>query len=278
MRLPEPQSTAWLDGRRARVAEIGIPLTDPAVHVGLGAFETLAVRDGRALEVESHLERLAESAARLAIELPPPAVLRPVVLAASAEEPARCGWLKILVTRGGRWIVVTGAMDPAEEGRAVSAVLLPWRRAPEDPLTGVKTTSYAHNEIGLEHARRRGADEGLWRNTRGMLTEGCSSNLFAIRGRRVFTPAEREGLLGGVIRALTIRAVREAGLTLHEGRVRPRRLLFADEAFLTSSLCGVRPLVACDGRPIGRGKPGPVTRQITEAVMRLRHAGAGPAS
>lgn len=270
MRLPTPDSRGFQDGRPMRAAEMSVALTDPAAHVGLSAFETLAIRGGRVLELTEHLERLERSASRIHVPLPPRAELESSAREAATLEPSGCGWLKILATRGGRWVIVTGTMDPAEEGRAIRAVLLPWRRDPADPLAGVKCTSYAQHELGVEEARRRGADEGLWRNSRGHLTEGSSSNLFVVRHRTIRTASLGEGVLAGVVRDLAIRASRELGFDLHEGRVRVERLVRAHEAFVTSSLTGVRPLVALDGRRIGSGEPGKVTRTVQERVTQMR--------
>ena len=64
----------------------------------------------------------------------------------------------------------------------------------------------------MEQARRQGADEGLWLNSRGHLAEGCTSNVFVVQGGKLFTPAERDGILPGVVRALTLRAARSGGL------------------------------------------------------------------
>ncbi len=164
-------------------------------------------------------------------------------------------------------------MDPSEEGRSVRAVLLPWRRCPSDVLSGLKSLSYASNVLGLEEAQRRGAEEGIWLNTRGHLAEGCSANLFVVKRRAVFTPGAREGILPGIVRGLAIEAARALGYLLHEGKVRLPRLLGADEAFLTSSTRGVRPVVEFEGRPVGRGRPGPVTAAIAAEVRRRRGIG-----
>jgi branched-subunit amino acid aminotransferase/4-amino-4-deoxychorismate lyase len=75
-----------------------------------------------------------------------------------------------------------------------------------------------------------------------------------------------------VVRGLALQAAARLGYARHEGKVRLKRLLAADEAFLTSSLCAIRPLVRFDGRPVGSGRPGPVTRRIAEAVAAMRHA------
>jgi branched-subunit amino acid aminotransferase/4-amino-4-deoxychorismate lyase len=272
MKLPDPASTVWVDGAEVSGDRAGIPLDDPGAQAGLGLFETLAVRDGRVLDLADHLERMSTASERLGIPLPPRETLRATVLRAAASERAPFGWLKILATRGGRSIVLTGAMDPAEEGRSVTAVLLPWRRNPAGPLSGLKTLNYAANEIGLEEARRRGADEGIWLNSHGHLAEGCTSNLFVVQGRKLFTPGEREGILPGVVRGLVLRAAGGLGFARHEGKVRQVRLLRAGEAFLTSSLCGVRPLISFNGRPVGTGRPGPVTLRLAGAVGEMRQA------
>jgi branched-subunit amino acid aminotransferase/4-amino-4-deoxychorismate lyase len=239
----------------------------------MGLFETLAVRAGRPLDLAPHLDRMERGADRIGAEPPPRRDLSRVVECAAAEEPSACAWLKIVLTRGGRWYVFTGEMDSGEEGRPISAVMLPWRRSLLDPLGGLKSLNYAANLIGLEQARRRGAEEGIWRNSRGHLAEGCTSNLFVVRRRKLFTPSTREGILPGVVRALVLRHAVLRGIVVHRGKVRVKRLAEADEAFVTSSLRGVRPLIRFEGRPLGSGRPGPLTREIAEGVAAMRQGG-----
>jgi branched-subunit amino acid aminotransferase/4-amino-4-deoxychorismate lyase len=270
VRIPSDESPAWADGHRVRPEQLAIPASDPAFQFGLGLFETLALRGGALLDFELHLARLGAACRRLDVPVPHDDLLRRVALEAATGQSAACGWLKIICTRGGRWFVFSGEMDPAEEGRVISAVTLPWRRNPDDPLTGLKTLNYAGSALGLEQARRREADEGIWLNTRGHLAEGCTSNLFVVDGRKLFTPSVRDGILPGVVRGLVLPAARVLGFLVHEGKLRPPRLGRAREAFLTSSLCGVRPLVRVDGRALGGGVPGAATRRIAAEVDKLR--------
>jgi branched-subunit amino acid aminotransferase/4-amino-4-deoxychorismate lyase len=167
-------------------------------------------------------------------------------------------------------------MDPAYDGRPASAVLLPWRRNAQDPLAGLKTLNYAANRMGRAWAAERGADEGLWRNARGHLTEGCSSNLFVVEGRKLFTAAVADGILPGIVRGQVLGSARDLGVAIHEGKLRLRRLERAREAFLTSSLGGVRPLVRYAGRVLGSGEAGPLTRKLAERVALARTGGAAP--
>lgn len=270
MSFPEPEGLVWLDGSGVVAAEARVSLAVPAVQGGLGVFETLAVRGGSAVEIAAHLERLALGARRLAVGLPAAEVLAAAVAEIAAGVDGGFGWLKIWAVRGGSCAVFAGPMDPSEEDRPASAVLLPWTRNPRDPLAGIKCTSYAASLAGLDEARRRGADEGVWCNTRGHLAEGCTSNLFVVWKGKVLTPGLREGILPGIVRQAALRAARESGRPVHAGRVRPWRLDRADEAFLTSSLRGVRPLIRWNGRPVGSGEPGPVTLAISRRVRELR--------
>ena len=257
MRLPEPGPRAWLD--------------DPALHAGLAVFETLRLVDGRPLDLPRHLARLHDGASRLGIPLPDARAIEASIEAARRERSCGLAWLKLLATRGGRWLVFSGPLQRGDPTAA--AIVLPWRRDPRDPLVSIKSTCRAGQQLGLELARGHGADEALWLNTHGRLTEGCAANLFVVCHGIVHTPALGEGVLPGVVRACTIAACRALGTQVHEGRVRRERLGRAHEAFLTSSLGGVRPLVRVDGKPVARGEAGPLTLRLAREVERMRNEG-----
>ena len=266
------EGDVWLNGRLVPPDEATVALTATDIQAGLGVFETLAVRGGRVLDLGAHIDRLMRSAELLSVPLPEILSLHAAARDAAARVDGGYGWLKISGLRSGRCAVWGGRMDPAEEGKPVCVVLLPWRKNPDEAIAGVKTLNYANQILGLEYARRRGADEGLWLNTRGHLAEGCTSNLFVVRHRTLFTPSVSDGILAGVVRSVILRAASSLRITLHEGKIRLKRLEEADEAFLTSSLRGVRPVVAFEGRPVGRGVvPGPLTRSLAEAAGGLRH-------
>lgn len=274
MRPVDLDAPAWHAGRRVRLGDTGLRPDDPGFFAGYGAFETLALRGGTALDRDAHLARLA-GAAR-ALELPHPgddALLEAIEdLAQTAADPS---WLRIVLSGGGAWWVYAGPLDPDPAGRPLTAVTLPWRMPVGGPLAGLKTLSYAAQHRGLAWAAARGADEGLWRNARGHWTEGCRSNLFVVGRGAVWTASETDGVLPGTVRAHALAVARADGFALHVGRLRGRRLREAREAFVTSSLGGVRPLIALDGRPVGDGRPGPRTLRWAAAVAR-RRAGTIP--
>ena len=262
-----PQGRAVLCGTLVASDALLLPWSDPAAQWGLGVFETVAVRDATLRHLGEHLRRLSTAAQRLGVPLPAVTELtRGARLVAEGAAGGR-GWLKILVSRSGQWAVFAGPIDPTDEGRAVSAVVLPWRRHRLDPTAGVKSMAYAGSILGLEEARRRGADEGLWLNERGHVIEACTGNVFVVRGRAVVTPALRDGARDGVTRSRAIETLREFGLSVRQSKVRIATLRSADEVFLTSSLRGVRPVVRIDGRDVRGGDPGRISRRLAEQLI-----------
>jgi branched-subunit amino acid aminotransferase/4-amino-4-deoxychorismate lyase len=261
-----PQGRAVLCGTSVACEALLLPWSDPAAQWGLGVFETIAVRNREPRHLDPHLRRLSAAAARLGVPLPTASDLTRAVRLVAGDSSSAGAWLKIVVSRSGEWVVFAGADDAADEGRPVSAVVLPWRRHRLDPTSGIKSIGFAASILGLEEARRHGADEGLWMNERGHVIEACTANVFAARGRAVVTPSLADGARDGVTRARAIEALRLLGLSARQSKVRYATLRAADEIFLTSSLRGVRPVVRIDGRNVRGGDPGPIARRLAERL------------
>ena len=110
---------------------------------------------------------------------------------------------------------------------------------------------------------------------RGAVTEGSSSNVFAVRGGRVTTPPLAAGILEGVTRGVVLRLAREIGVGADEAPLRPEDLEGADEVFITSSVREIVPVTRLGDRGVGTGRPGPVTRRLHDA---FRRRAGGPVS
>jgi branched-chain amino acid aminotransferase len=264
----DPERTVWRNGEEAASATIRLDLADPGIQHGLGLFETLALRDGACVDLDAHLDRLLSNADRLLERPVERDLVRRTLLLAAAQKPHEPGWVKLIVTAAGEWFVFGGAVDPDEEGRPIRAVILPWRRGPAGPLSGLKTLNYGAHALGLRYAREHSADEGLWFNHRGRLLEGCWSNVFVWRRGRLFTPSVREGLLPGVVRGRVLDAAGELGIPVHDGPLKLKRLLHADHVFVTSSLRGLCPVTHLDGHPLGRVGKGKIAARLAGAIGR----------
>ena len=149
--------------------------------------------------------------------------------------------------------------------RGVRAIPSAVRRDPGSPLAGVKSTSRADYVYAKLEATRAGADDALFLTTGGALSEGTTANVYVVAGGTVGTPPRDAAILAGTTRTWLLAHAASIGLEIAEVEVRPEHLLAADEAFLSSSVAGIVPLTAYEGRSIGSGRPGPRTLAIRAA-------------
>jgi branched-chain amino acid aminotransferase len=127
----------------------------------------------------------------------------------------------------------------------------------------IKSNNLMNNALAMQAAYRSGAEEALMCNYRGELTECSQSNFFLVRNGAALTPTSEAGLLEGVTRAFLFELGREIGVDVREETLFPEDLETADEMFITSTTRELSPVVNVDGRPVGDGKPGPITTTLT---------------
>jgi branched-chain amino acid aminotransferase len=269
----------WVDGRLVDEADAVVSAFDHGLTVGDGVFETVKVLDGVPFALGRHLDRLKRSATGLGLTEPD---LKEVAEAcATVVEQAPGGLHRIRVTYTGgiaplgsgrgdakpTLVVAIASMEPWAETTNVAVV--PWPRNERGALAGLKTTSYAENVVALAYARRLGAGEALFADTRGRLSEGTGSNVFVVLDGNVVTPALTTGCLAGVTRALVLEWTDAS-----EAELPVQVLDQAAEVFLTSTTRDVQAVSAVAGeagiRTLGAA-PGPVTREVaTTFVWRSR--------
>jgi branched-chain amino acid aminotransferase len=146
--------------------------------------------------------------------------------------------------------------------------------APQAVDPTAKTGAHLPHVLAVREARAAGAHEALLLDARGFVTEGSSSNVFAVRDGVVRTPPLAAGILAGVTRGVVIALARAEGVTLEEVPLRPSDLEGADEVFLTSTMREILPVTRVGDRAVGAGRPGPVTYRLHQAFRRLA---GGPA-
>lgn len=253
----------WVDGELVDPASRAISAIDHGITVGDGVFETAKVVDGAVFALTRHADRLDRSLAGLGLVPADRAVVEKGI-GAVLEEPVPFGRLRWTVTAGlgplgsdrgdsgHTYIVTSGAMPrpPASAG----VVVVPWTRNERAATAGLKTTSYADNVIALAHAKRRGASEAIFANTRGELCEGTGSNIFVVLGGEVVTPPLESGALAGVTRELVLQWCREDGIPIREESLPIGILAEAEEVFITSSTRDVMPVDRIDERRLAVGQ------------------------
>jgi len=234
---------------------------DEALLRGGAAFETIRVYGGRPFLLDEHLARLRHSAAALALE-PPDGARELAELAASAGPPDHV--LRLYRTSEALVATASPLPDGLEELRARGVAVRTFEvGAPTPLLGGAKTTSYGLSFAARREAERLGADDALLLGE-GLVLEAATANIWWRRGDTLFTPAIGGGVLPGVTRAFL------SGLEpVVEGAFPVADLRAADEAFTTSSVREVMPVVEVDGDPVGDGRPGPAAARL-QAAIRLR--------
>ena len=247
---------------------------DEALLRGRAAFETTRVYGGRPFCLPEHVERLAASAASLGLE--PPDRGETEALAATALEAAGEPDAGLRLYWTGTTLVATVAEIPPEleERRARGQRLVSLRLGvePGPPgwlLPGVKSTSYAVNMAGEAEARSRGADDAVFLANGDIVLEAPISNVWWRQRETLFTPSLEVGVLAGVTRATLLELAPRAGYRVEQGAFPLDHLAAADEAFTSSSIREVVPVVELDGRPIGNGTPGAAARAL-QATLRER--------
>ena len=253
---------------------------EPVVHAddeaflrGRGAFETTRVYAGRPFRLERHLERLAESAARLGLAVPA-GIPELAAEALGAAGPVDA-FLRLYVTPGREArgeplaLALVGELPPDLEDlrqRGISLVTVPLGVDPPWLLGGVKSTSYAANMVAVDEAKRRGADDALFLARDRIVLEGPTTNVWWRRGETLYTPQLELGVLAGVTRAVLAEAAPELGYRVEEGAYGLPDLLAADEVFTSSSVREVMPVAAVDGTQF---ELGPAARALQAALRAL---------
>lgn len=253
-------SWIWCNGEFLK-GPLAVSPADRGLTHGLGLFETLLALDGRPLALEWHLARMRAGAARLGLEAGTLGEEIGGVMAALLERTgldrgrarlrlalsAGSGDLRMLARGQDALLWITAALcPPAPE--SVTLVSADFPRNERSPLAGLKCASYAENLVALDQARRAGADEVLFFNTRGELCEAATANVFLVRDGELLTPPLSSGCLPGTMRARVMArtAVEERPLTAAD-------VAAAEELFLTSATRGVVPVVKLDGRELPAG-------------------------
>jgi branched-chain amino acid aminotransferase len=276
-----------LNGQFLSADAPAVSALDRGFLYGDGLFETLRTYGGAPFLLDEHLARLNASAAELRIS----DGLDTRLIAHNLGELLRLNgldaadaYVRITLTRGvhlgrleldptPRPTVSIAArplrpLPPAFYEQGIPAIIASIRQNADSPLPRHKTLNYLGNLLAKTEARDRDAHEAILLNTRGEVAEAASSNVFLVRGSRLLTPPLTSNILPGITRAEVLRLAGAAGIPTGEQPVLPDELHAADEVFLTNSIAELLPVRSIDGRAVGPGEPGPLTRTLHAAYCR----------
>lgn len=275
------RGAVYVNGRIAPADQAVVPVYDHGFVYGEGVYETLRTYNRVPFLYQRHVDRLRQSAARILLEVPfdDGTLLSWTEQTIAAAGDLNEAYIRILLTRGvgdlnydpkstptPTTVIIVKPFEPPaarvfQEGIRISLVEM-LRNHPQSVNPRIKSNNLLNNAMAMQAAYRAGAEEGLMCNYRGELTECSQANFFLVRGEAVLTPPTDAGLLEGVTRAFIFELGRELGIDVREETLLPKDLADADEMFITSTTRELSPVVNIDGRVVGSGSPGPITKRL----------------
>lgn len=276
----------WMDGRLVDFEDATVHVLTHALHYGTGVFEGIRAYEaagGTAVfRLREHIDRMIGSAKAYRMDIGysadelveackevvrangfRSAYIRPIVflgLGALGLDPRNARVQAAIITW--QWGAYLG-----EEGirNGIRVKVSSWRRFSHDAFPNAKATgTYINSILAKREAVADGYDEALMLNADGGISEGSGENLFLIRDGAIYTPPLSAGCLDGVTRNAVMTLLADDGYRVVEKVMHRSDLYYCDELFMTGTAAEVTPVREVDNRPVGPGRPGPVTRRAQQ--------------
>ena len=280
----------YINGKHFDKNDAKISVYDHGLLYGDGVFEGIRVYSGKVFRLREHIDRLYESARSIHLEIPiNREQMTDAVVSTVKANNKQDGYIRLLVTRGAgglgldprkttdpQVIIIVDdiTMYPQELYQngleIVTAATI--RNHPAALSPRIKSLNYLNNVMAKIEGIRAGCLEALMLNHKGEIAECTGDNIFLVKNGTLRTPSLDSGILEGVTRNAIIELAKPANIPVKEMALTRHDVYTADECFLTGTAAEVVPIVKCDGRVIGNGKPGPITRQLRERFHQLVRA------
>lgn len=277
----------YLNGKLVPEDEAKISVFDHGLLYGDGVFEGIRGYNGRIFKLDEHLYRLYASAKAIMLDVPLEfSELKDAVIQTVRANKLRDSYIRVVVTRGigdlgldprkckipTLFIIASSIQLYPKEiyEKGLDIVTVATRRNLAEAINpAVKSLNYLNNIMAKIEANNAGASEGLMLNSCGYVSECTGENIFVVRRKKLITPPVSAGVLPGVTRETVKEIGKSIGLEVEEKDMTRYDIFTSDECFLTGTAAEIVPVVQLDGRVIGTGKPGEITRRIKEEYSAL---------
>jgi branched-chain amino acid aminotransferase len=284
----------YVDGKYEDEKSARISVFDHGLLYGDGIFEGIRAYHGRVFKLKEHIDRLFYSAKAILLTLPlSHAKMMEAVVETCRRNKIRDGYIRLVVTRGvgglglnpnrckkPSVIIIAGKIQlypPEMYERGLDIITVPTVRNLHSALNpAIKSLNYLNNILAKIEANNGGCEEAIMLNSEGYVSECTGDNVFIIKAGRMFTPPLSAGALYGITRSVVMDIAIENSIAVSEPNLTRYDLFNADECFLTGTGAELIPVVKIDGRVIGRGKPGPVTKTLVAKYKALTQVSGEP--
>jgi branched-chain amino acid aminotransferase len=288
-------TTIWIDGKYCDRDTATVSVFDHGLLYGDGVFEGIRIYGGQVFRLDAHLDRLYASAKAIWLSIPIPLPeLKSTVEEAVARSGIAEGYIRLVVTRG----VGDLGLDPRKCAKpsiiCIVDTIAIWPKDRYDrglvcvtaatPINHreslsprIKSLNYLPHILAKIEGVNAGVDEAIMLDPAGYVAEATGMNLFTVTGRKIRTTPDYAGILRGITRDAVMQVAREGEYDAEEYPLTRYDLYTADEMFLTGTAAEVIGIVKLDGRVIGQGVPGPITKDLTRRFRELvrRESAAG---
>ncbi len=282
----------YLNGELVPAEEAKVSVFDHGVLYGDGVFEGIRAYNGRVFRLQQHLERLYDSARAIMLSIPLTIEeLTEAILETCRANELTDAYIRLVVTRGPGDLgldprkcpkptvfIIADRIELYPEEyyeKGLEVITCVTRRNSPDALDpAIKSLNYLNNILAKLETVRAGVPEGIMLSSNGYVAECTGDNIFLVRDDHVITPPISVGNLRGITRQVVMELLAGMGIETQEELFRLLEVYNAKEIFLTGTAAEVAPVVKVDGRAIGEGTPGPLTRKLREKFHQLtQHEG-----
>ena len=284
----------FIDGKYYSERDAKISVFDHGLLYGDGVFEGIRAYNGRVFRLKEHIDRLFYSAKAILLEIPMShAVLMKATVETCRQNKLRDGYIRLVVTRGvgtlglnpnrckrGSVIIIADKIQiypPELYQRGMDIVTVATTRNLHSALNpAIKSLNYLNNILAKIEANNAGVEEAVMLNAEGFVAECTADNLFIVKNGKLFTPPLSSGALYGITRQTVMELAEESGLEVAEPNLTRYDLFCADECFLCGTGAEIVPVTKIDGRVIGNGKQGTITKKLVEDYHALTKVSGEP--
>ncbi|MBC7113557.1 MAG: branched-chain-amino-acid transaminase [Candidatus Methanomethyliales bacterium] len=276
----------YIDGNFVPRSKASISVFDHGFLYGDGVFEGIRAYNGYVFKLKEHIDRLYASARTIMLNIPmTKEELSRAVVETLKKNSLKDAYVRLIVTRGEgdlgldprkckkpSVIIIAGSITllPKEVCERGIRTIISWVR--RDPVDGtsheVKSLNYLNSILAKLDANAYNADEAILLTPNGYVCEGTAENIFLVKNGEIFTPPTYTGALPGITRQVIMEIAEKNGLKTREKLITVHELFNADEIFFTGTGAEIIPVVEVNGRTIGDGKPGKITRLIREEFQK----------
>jgi branched-chain amino acid aminotransferase len=289
------EEIVYLNGEYLELKDARISPYDHGFLYGDGIFEGIRAYNGRVFKLKEHIDRLGESAKAIMLDIPlsKKELMKAILETCRRSQIRDKAYIRAIVTRGvgglgidprvckegATVVILVRKLTPIYEDKVkqgLKFVTTALRRTPPECLSpNIKSLNYLNNILAKLDANRVGADDAIFLDEHSLISEGSAENIFTVKDGLITTPPTIWNLKG-ITRATVIDLARKKGYNLRITAISLFDLYNSSEAFVTGTAAEVAPIVEVDGRIIGDGKPGKITRDLRKAYLDLVNSTGEP--